>query len=99
MLVSIEVKIPMEQLNLPLDDQRFLMQSQYYRDCVANGLKHKDGKDWIDDLTGIDWVDVTINLHNGCQKVSYECHFCYAESNSEGRMGFNGSGDHEYGHR
>ena len=86
-------KMPIEQLNLPLDDQRFLMQSQYYRDCVANGLKHKDGKDWIDDLTGIDWVDVTINLHNGCQKVSYECQFCYAESNSEGRMGFNGSGD------
>ena len=92
-ILLIEIKMQIEQLNLPLDDQRFLMQSQYYRDCVANGIKHKTGKGWIDNASGIEWTDVTINLHNGCQKVSYECEFCYADDLAGSRLGYNGSGD------
>ena len=83
------------QLELGLNDNATLMTSGYYRDCVANGLKQsaEGKKDWFGNGSGIQWTDDTVNLHNGCQKVSYECQFCYAESGAQGRMGFNGSGD------
>jgi protein gp37 len=69
-----------------------IWQSRRYRKAVLNGLQNVGKKPWMpkNDRTGISWTDVTWNTHNGCQKISEGCRFCYADSATgpKSRQGF-----------